>query len=62
VGVQQRVILSGRPVVEADRQQALSGHVLDTAMAAAGPQLLVQVGHRFGQPGVVGGQHRPSSP
>jgi hypothetical protein len=49
-------------MVEPDRQHALTGHVLDTAMATAGPQVLVQVGHRFGQPGVVGGQHRPSSP
>jgi hypothetical protein len=35
MGVQQRVTLSGRPVVEADRQRPLSGHMLDTAMAAA---------------------------
>jgi hypothetical protein len=47
-------------VVEADRQQALSGHVLDTAMAASGPQLLVQVPDRLGQPGMMGGQHRSS--
>ena len=60
MGVQQRVALSGRPVVEPDRQQPLSGHVLDTAMAAAGPQVLVQVADRLGQPGVMGGQHRPA--
>ena len=41
VGVQQRVAFSGRPVVEPDRQQAPSGHILDTAMAAAGAQVLV---------------------
>jgi len=35
-------------MVEADRQQPLSGHVLDTTMAAAGAQVLVQVGDRFG--------------
>jgi hypothetical protein len=57
MGMQQRVTFSGRPVVDADRQQPLSGHVLDTAVAAAGPKELVQVGDRLGQPGVVGGQH-----
>ena len=57
VGVQQRIAFSGRPVVEPDRQQPLSGHVLDTAVAAAGPQVLVQVADRLGQPGVMGGQH-----
>jgi hypothetical protein len=61
VGVQQRIALSGRPVVEPDRQQPLSGHVLDTAVTAAGPQMLVQVHDRLGQPGVVGGQRGPSS-
>jgi hypothetical protein len=35
MGVQQRVALPGRPVVEPDRQQPLAGHVLDTAMTAA---------------------------
>ena len=54
MGVQQRVALPGGPVVEPDRQQPLSGHVLDTAVAAAGPQVLVQVGDRLGQPGVMG--------
>jgi hypothetical protein len=29
-------------------------------MAATGPQVIVQVADRLGQPGVVGGQHRPS--
>jgi hypothetical protein len=57
VGVQQRIAFSGRPVVEADRQQPLSGHVLVSAVAAAGAQVLVQVGNGLGQPGVVGGQH-----
>jgi hypothetical protein len=57
MGVQQRVTLPGCPVVEADRQHPLSGHVLDTAMAAAGPQVSVQVADRLGQPGMMGGQH-----
>jgi len=57
MGVQQRVTVPGCPVVEADRQQPLSGHVLDTAMATTGPQVLVQVGDRLGQPGMMGGQH-----
>jgi hypothetical protein len=52
MGVQQRVSLPGCPVVKADRQHALTVHVLDTAMAAAGPQVVVQVvvqvGDRFG--------------
>jgi len=47
-------------VVEADRQQPLSGHVLVSAVAAAGAQVLVQVGNGLGQPGMVGGQHRPA--
>jgi hypothetical protein len=60
MGVQQRVAFSGRPVVIADRQHSLSGHVLDTAVAAAGPQVSVQVGDRLSQPGVMGRQHRPT--
>ena len=60
MGVQQRIALSGGPVVEPDRQQPLSGHVLDTTMAATGAQVLVQVGDRLGQPGMMGGQHRPA--
>jgi len=60
MGVQQRITFSGCPVVEPDRQQPLSGHVLDTAMATASPQVLVQVADRLGQPGMVGGQHRPA--
>jgi hypothetical protein len=44
-------------MVEPDRQQPLAGHVLDTAMAAAGPQMVVHVGHRLGQPSMMGGQH-----
>jgi len=61
VGVQQRVAFAGCPVVEPDRQQPLSGHVLDTAMATAGPQMLVQVGDGLGQPGVMGSRYRSSS-
>jgi len=53
VGVQRRVTFARCPVVEPDRQQPLSGHVLDTAMATAGPQMLVQVGDGLGQPGVM---------
>jgi hypothetical protein len=60
MGVQQRVALARCPVVEADRQHPLSGHMLDTAVAPAGPQMLVQVGDRLRQPGVMGGQHRPA--
>jgi hypothetical protein len=47
-------------VVEADRQQPLAGHVLDTAMSAPCAHMLVQVGHRLGQPRVMGGQHDSS--
>jgi hypothetical protein len=34
--------------------------MLNTAMAAAGPKVLVQVGDRLGQPGVMGCEHRPT--
>jgi hypothetical protein len=57
MSVQQRVAFPRCPVVEADRQQSMSGHMLDTAMAAAGPQVLVQVASRLGQPAVMGPQH-----
>jgi hypothetical protein len=60
MSVQQRVALPGGPVVEPDRQHPLSGHMLDTAMAAAGPQVLVQIGDRLSQPRVMRGQHRSS--
>jgi hypothetical protein len=60
VGVQQRVTLPGRPMVEPDRQQPLSGHVLDTAVAAPGSEVSVQVGDRLADTGVVSAQHRPS--
>jgi hypothetical protein len=60
VRVQQRVAFSGGPVVEPDREQPLSGHVLDTTVAAASSQVAVQVGNRLGQPSVMGGQHRPA--
>jgi hypothetical protein len=60
MGVQQRIAFSGGPVVEPDRQQPPAGHVLDAAVAAAGSQVLVQVADGLGQPGVVGGQHRPA--
>jgi hypothetical protein len=60
VGVQQRVALPGRPVVEPDRQQPLPLEMLDTAVAAAGSQVSVQVGNRLGQPGVMRLEHRPA--
>jgi hypothetical protein len=47
-------------VVEADRQDPPAGHVLDPAMAAAGPKVLVQVADRLGQPDVMGGQDSSS--
>ena len=47
-------------MVEPHRQQPLSGHVLKSAMATTGPQLLIQVAGRLGQPGVMGGQHGPA--
>jgi hypothetical protein len=47
-------------VVEPDRQQPLSGHVLDTTMAATGAQVLIQVADSLGQSRVMGGQHRPA--
>ena len=60
MGVQQRITLPGGPVVEPDRQQPPSGHVLDTAVAAAGPKVSVQVGDRLADTSVMGGQHRPA--
>ena len=53
MGVHQRVALPGCPVIEADRQHALAGHMLDTPMAAAGAQVVVQVADRLGQPGMM---------
>jgi hypothetical protein len=61
MGVQQRITLARCPVVEPDRQQPLSGHVLDTPVATAGAQVLVQVGDRLGQPSMMGSQHRATS-
>jgi hypothetical protein len=58
VSVQQRVALSGCPVVEPDGQYSLAGHALDTAMSAAGPQVLIQVTDRLGQPSMMRLQHR----
>jgi len=58
MGVQQRVAFSGRPVVEPDRQPPVSGHVLDTSMATASAQVLVQVSDRFGQPSMMRPKHR----
>ena len=46
-------------MVEPDRQQPLSGHMLVPAVAAARPDVGVQVCDRLGDAGVVGVQHRP---
>jgi hypothetical protein len=59
--MQQRVALSGRPVVEPDGQHALSGHALDTTVTTASPHILIQVGDRLSQPDVVRLEHRPAS-
>jgi hypothetical protein len=47
-------------MIEPDRQQPLSGHVLVTAMTAAGAQVSIQVGDRLGQPSMMGSQDRPA--
>jgi hypothetical protein len=47
-------------VVEPDRQQSVSGHVLDAAVAAPRADVLVQVGDRLGDAGVVGVQDCPA--
>jgi hypothetical protein len=47
-------------VVEHDRQQPLAVHMLVAAMAAAGAQVVIQVGGGLGYAGVVAGQHRPA--
>jgi hypothetical protein len=60
VGVQQRIAFSGRPVVEPDRQQPLAGHVLMAGVAAAGPDVGVQVADSLADAGVVGIQDRPA--
>jgi len=60
VGVQQRITLSGCPMVEADCEQPLSGHVLVSTVAAACPNVGVQVPHRLAAASVVGGQHGPA--
>ena len=46
-------------MIEPDRQQPPSVHVLDTAMAATGAQVSAQVPDRLGHAGVVGLKHRP---
>jgi hypothetical protein len=53
VGVHQRIAFSGRPMVKPDRQHSLSGHMLDTAVSAAGSHMLIQIGDRLGQPSVM---------
>jgi hypothetical protein len=47
-------------MVEPDRQQSLSGHVLVAAVAASGAHVSVQVGDRLADTSVVSGQHRPA--
>ena len=49
-------------MVEPDRQQSLSVHMLDTTVAAAGAQVSAQVGDRLGDTSVMRGQHRPAGP
>jgi 5-hydroxyisourate hydrolase-like protein (transthyretin family) len=44
-------------VVEADRQQPLAGHMLDTTMSTPGAQVSVQVADRLSHASVVGSQH-----
>src|SRR5215217_5566709 len=61
VGVQQRVTLPRCPVVKADRQQPPSGHMLVSAVSAAGAQVLVQVANRLGQTSMMRSKHRPAS-
>jgi hypothetical protein len=54
-----RIPLPGRPMVEPRRQHPLSGHVLDTAVAAPCANVLVQVAHRLADTGVRGRKHCP---
>jgi hypothetical protein len=58
--VQQRIALAGGPVIKPHRQQPLAVDMLDTAMATAGPHMLVQVGHRLSQPSMMRFEHRPA--
>ena len=44
-------------MVEPDRQQPLSGHMLDTAMSTPCAQVSVQVADRLSHATVMGGQH-----
>jgi hypothetical protein len=60
MGVQQRVTLPGCPVIEPDGQHPPTVDMLDTAMAAAGPKMSVQVGDRLPDTSVMRGQHRPA--
>jgi hypothetical protein len=59
MGVQQRI---ARPDVRWSKPTASSPavHMLMSTMAAARPQVLVQVGGGLGHAGLVGGQHRPA--
>ena len=58
MGVQLRVTFAAGAVVEADRQQPLSGHVLVSTVATARPKMGVQVGDRLSYAGMVGRQDR----
>jgi hypothetical protein len=58
--MQQRVPRPAGPVVEPDRQQSPSVHVLVAAVATASPQVVVQVADRLTDTSVVGAQHRPA--
>jgi hypothetical protein len=46
-------------MVKPDGQHALPGNVLDTAVATPGADLVVQVGDRLADTGVMGRKHRP---
>ena len=46
-------------MVEPDRQQPLSGHMLDTAVAAPCANVLIQVAHRLSDTDVMGGKRCP---
>jgi hypothetical protein len=59
MGVQQRVTRAAGAVVEPDRQHAVPTNMLRPTVTTPGAKVPIKVGDRPGQPGVVGGQHRP---
>jgi hypothetical protein len=60
MGVQQRIALAAGAVVEANRQQPFTLDVLVAAVAAPRPQVLVQVGGRLADAGVMRLQDGPA--